>query len=276
MISDLSTDKYYSYLIVNAIRSGVIPNRLACLEIGPVSHSRWLTTACRFCRIWVSVHGMKGKNLTNLRMIVEFVVGVYFPNWFNIKVKHSWINGPEHFLFLLDLLRSQKKKVVEIVMPTVKRSAWYAHSESILQYMLASGDRDMRKYAVQKILEIRGVGDDDSQVGDNSVRPRIAPEINPDAKTPYDLIDWTSISEPPLTCNKTTGCLKSFIDYPMQVPDWPSHTQSIERWVKMVTEAAGHVYSQERREGYIRSQVVSRKLMSQNRSKQDIAKLVKS
>ena len=43
----------------------------------------------------------------------------------------------------------------------------------------------------------------------------------------------------------------------------------------MVTEAAGHVYSHERREGYIRSQVVSRELMSRNKSKQDVAKLVK-
>ena len=37
----------------------------------------------------------------------------------------------------------------------------------------------------------------------------------------------------------------------MNVPGWPSHTQSIERFVKMVTEAAGHVYSHERREWYI-------------------------
>ena len=61
----------------------------------------------------------------------------------------------------------------------------------------------------------------------------------------------------------------------MEVPDWPSHTQSIERCVKMVTEAAAHVYSAERREGYIRSTVVSRQLMSRNKSKKDLANLVK-
>ena len=38
VISDLSTDQYYSYLIETAIRSGVIPDRLTCLEISPVSH----------------------------------------------------------------------------------------------------------------------------------------------------------------------------------------------------------------------------------------------
>ena len=275
VIKDLSTDQNYSYLIVNAIRSGELPKRLACLEIGPVCHSRWLTTACRFCRIWVSHHGLKGKNLANLRLIIEFIVGVYFPNWFEVKVKHSWVNGPDHYLYQLELLRSQKKKVVQAVMPTVRRSAWYAHSEAILQAMLTSEDRQQRLKAVEKIMEIRGEGEEESQVGDSSVRPRTTPEINAEAKSLYDMIDWTSSYEPPLTCAMTTACLKTIIDSPMQVPSWPSHTQSIERCVKMVTEAAAHVYSQERREGYIRSQVVSRELMSRNRSKQDIAKLVK-
>ena len=60
----------------------------------------------------------------------------------------------------------------------------------------------------------------------------------------------------------------------MIVEDWPSHTQSVERCIKMVTEASGHVYSQDRREGYIRSQILSRELMSRNRSKKDMHNLV--
>ena len=66
-----------------------------------------------------------------------------------------------------------------------------------------------------------------------------------------------------------------FVASPMELPDWSSHTQSVERCVKMVTEAASHVYSQERREAYIRSQVISRELMSKNKSKKDISKLLK-
>ena len=86
-MKDLSTDQNYGYRIVTAIWTGVLPKDLALLEIGPVSHSRWLTTALRFMRIWISKHNLKGKNLNNLRMIVEFCVGVYFVNWFNIKIK---------------------------------------------------------------------------------------------------------------------------------------------------------------------------------------------
>ena len=67
------------------------------------------------------------------------------------------------------------------------------------------------------------------------------------------MISWTGTQHPspPPTCDKITAHIKTFIDYPMNVPGWPSHTQSIERFVKMVTEAAGHVYSHERREWYI-------------------------
>ena len=68
-----------------------------------------------------------------------------------------------------------------------------------------------------------------------------------------------------------------FVVSTMEVPgdDWPSHTQSVERCVKMVTEAASYVYSQERTEVYIMFQVISRELMSKNRSKMDISKLLK-
>ena len=273
---DLSTDQFYGYMMVNAIRTGVLPERLAHLEIGPVCHSRWLTTALRFLRIWISKHGLKGKKLQNLKMIVEFIVGVYMPNWFNIKVKNSWVEGARHVLFKLEVIRSQKKKVLDLVMPTIRRSAWYAHPESIIQALLCSEKREERQAGVDKILEIRGVGDEETQVGDSGVRERRTPVINIGATSLLDLVDLSSgATEPPLTCKLTSSSLKKFVDTPMEVPEWPSHTQSVERCVKMVTEAAAHVYSHERREGYIRSQVVSRELMSIKTSKKDIVNLVK-
>ena len=276
VLKDLSTDQFYGYMMINTIRTGVLPERLAHLEIGPVCHSRWLTTALRFLRIWISKHGLKGKKLQNLRMIVEFIVGVYMPNWFNIKIKHSWVEGARHVLFQLELLRSQKKKVLDLVMPTIRRSAWYAHPESVIQALLCSEKREERQAGVDKILEIRGGGDEETQVGDSSVRIRKTPAINIGATSLLDLVDLSvGATEPPLTCKLTSSSIRRFVETPMEVPDWPSHTQSVERCVKMVTEAAGHVYSHERREGYIRSQVVSRELMSKNKSKKDIVKLVK-
>jgi hypothetical protein len=273
VIKDLSTDQAYGYRIAQAIRTGVLPSDLALLEIGPVSHARWLTTASRICRLWVSKHSLTGQTLNNLRLIVEYIVGIYYPCWFNIKVKHAWVEGPRHILYQLQLLKLQQKAVVDVVLPTIQRSAWYAFSESIIQTLLCSDDIEERRAGVQKILDLRG-GDDDS-LGDLSVRSRKTPIINPEASSLLELIDWSDgVYEPPLTCNLSTQEVKKFISEPMQVPQWPCHGQSIERCVKQVTEAAGKVYTHEKREGYIRGQEVSRQLMSKNESKQDLMKLV--
>ena len=179
-------------------------------------------------------------------------------------------------LYQLELLRFQKKKVVDIVKPTVQRGAWYAHSESVLQAMLCSKLEEERRFAVKKILNIRGQGDDETQVGDNRVRYRITPDINWKATKLANLIEWKEgTTEPVLTCHLTTKQVKQFVVSPMIVPDWPSHTQSVERLVKRVTEASGHVYSHARRDAYIRGQEVSAQLMSSNRSKQDMVGLVR-
>ena len=53
---DLSNDQHYGYHMLRAVRAGVVPARLARLQIGPVCHSRWLTTANRLLRLWVSQH----------------------------------------------------------------------------------------------------------------------------------------------------------------------------------------------------------------------------
>ena len=63
---------------------------------------------------------------------------VYYPCWFNVKVNESWIEGPMHILFQLDCPKSKRKKVLDIMMLTVRRSAWYAHSEATLQTLLCS------------------------------------------------------------------------------------------------------------------------------------------
>ena len=51
ILKDLSIDQAYGYRSVTVIRTGVLPENLINLEIGPVSHSRWLTIANRFCRL---------------------------------------------------------------------------------------------------------------------------------------------------------------------------------------------------------------------------------
>ncbi|KAG7168745.1 hypothetical protein Hamer_G023835, partial [Homarus americanus] len=93
------------------------------------------------------------------------------------------------------------------------------------------------------------------------------PPINVNATKLSELVDLSlEVLEPPLTTSLTSQELRNLKETPMQVPKWPSHTQSVERCVKMVTEAAGHVYSHERREEYIDFSQISRE-KSQNPTK---------
>ena len=69
VVKDLSTDQHYGYLIASAIIKGEVPPKLALLEPGPVNLSRWNTTASRICILYVSKHGLKGKNLKALKLI---------------------------------------------------------------------------------------------------------------------------------------------------------------------------------------------------------------
>ena len=273
VVKDLSTDQYYAYLIHEAIRTGKISARLASLEIGPVNHSRWLTTANRFLRIWCSKHRLKGKNLANLQQIIEYIMRVYLPNWFNTKIKHHWIQGPNHVLFQLQTTRSLSLETQEMLRDHIQRSAWYSHSESILQSMLCSEQEEERRWGVNRIISLREGGED--RTGNNQQRSRRTSELNFQATSLRELIDWDkeNVHEPPLTCHLTTADLRHFYTTPMEVPSWSTHTQAVERIVKMVTEACGTVYGEERREGLIKSQQLSRELMSRNRSKQDVVKL---
>ena len=90
-----------------------------------------------------------------LKYIVQFDEGVYVPMCFRIKVKKNWVEGPKHILKQLSQVRALDEEVLKIVMPQVKSTAWNAHSEQILQTMLASEDREKREFIVKQISTIR-------------------------------------------------------------------------------------------------------------------------
>ena len=87
----------------------------------------------------------------------------------------------------MQLVRSQPKKVQNIVLPYIQSSAWNSHSENLLQTLLCSSDSGDRRFAVDTICKLRG----SSEFGDISVRERINPKLNRYATKLVDLIDWS-------------------------------------------------------------------------------------
>ena len=268
---DLSTDQKYGYRIVNMIRSGKIDTALLELAIGPVCHSRWLTTANRLLRVYVSKHGLKGKQLKNLNTLAHFICVVYYVMWFDIKCRPHVIDGPRHVVKQIQLVREFcSDEAKDIVTKYVETSAWLAHSEPVLLACLASDDEEERRFAVKKVLELRG----DNDSGDLSVRSFRVPEINWNVTSLRDLTFWSDVHEPCLTCGMSRDEIRQCLDKKLVVPSYPCHGQSIERCVKQVTMAAKNVFGQEARDGFIRAGMKSRELLPVECNKKDFIKML--
>jgi hypothetical protein len=268
ILKSLSTDAALSYKYVQAVKTGVLPPELAELKPGPIVHSRWLTTGLALLFMWTRDHGLIGREAKNLETLVRFCLQSYFKLFFDIKVKHHLIHGPYHVLTQLRILRTLSRQVKDIITPYVRTGAWYSHSESVLLSLMGSKDAKDREFAVNMIMKVRGK----KEFGDLSVRDRKTPKLNLQATTLQNMITWKvrEVHEPVYTCKLSREELQGILNTPFNVPKFSVHTQSTERCVKQVTEAAAAVVGQDRRDGFVRARLISRDQMPQFRSKKDI------
>ena len=236
IIADLSSDQKYLYKIVKMIITGELDYNVLKQVIGPINHSRWLTTGSSLCRLWVSKHGLRknSKSYKNLKAIVSFIVSVYAPIWFEIKCRPNILHGPDHLLTTVQLVDKYcSPQVKAVVEPVIQRGAWHGHPENLLLSMIGSDDLRKRTFAVNTIKMLRG----GEVQGDSSVRDFHVPELNFQADSLYNLIDWsgdeTVLHEPVLTCGVRTDQLEQYLDKPLSRPNIDCHTQSCERAVKV-------------------------------------------
>ena len=75
----MSTGAALCYRLLFAIRLGKLNPELAGRKCGPIIHCRLLTTGEALMMLRMSDHGLKGKKVRKMRLIVNFVVNVYFP-----------------------------------------------------------------------------------------------------------------------------------------------------------------------------------------------------
>ena len=122
------------------------------------------------------------------------------------------------------------------------------------------------------ILKLRG----NSQWGDKGVRTRKNPHLNIHATKLQDLTEWEKeiISEPIFTCDNSSEELKGFKRAPFQAPYYPNHTQSTERAIQQVTQAAASVCGHDKRDGYVRARIAHRETVPFFESKKDSLKLL--
>ena len=224
----------------------------------------------RYMDLWTRVHGLEGRDLENLRLIVLFIIGIYYKQWFHIKRNHKLVDGPRHMLRQVQLVSKYcSAEVRSIVEPYVTRNSYFANPELILISLLASDDEEERHFAIQMIRDKIRKG---AEMGDSTPRQFKTPAVNFQAQKLTELIDWNTVklTEPLLTATLTSDQLLGLLESPLEVPStWQCHSQSMERAVRKVTESSLMVVGERKREGWVRCADESRRWLKKPDSKDD-------
>ena len=265
--SILSTDQKYLLEACRAVSTGECGESLQHRDPGNISHSRWLTTANRLLRLYMSTETPSD----NFLLIVQFIMKVYIPMWFKIKAKSSITHGSLHLFDTICRVRQLEERVQEIVFPVLQRNAFYGHAEALLLAMVHSEDKMTRILGYRRILKARSI---DTR---ENLRALTLPKLNFEAKSFTDMINWQTaqLTDPPLLKHITNDELNNFIqsgDVPCtHAAEIPCHSQNVERMIKLVTESCLKVCGSSNREGWILSALISRQAMPSFDTKKQFA-----
>ena len=262
---DVSKDQRYLFNMIKAIEAGEVTETLAKKEPGTLIHSRWLTAANRILRLYVSSTSPSAE----LILLTDYVLQVYAPVWFHIKLQPQCYMGARHLWRMIQLSRFLPETERVVVDKCVQRNAFFSHPENILLSMLTDDREEIRELAARRIKLAR-----QSLVKDSAeIRKFIVPSLKFDADDYHSLVNWQELprTQPPMLKDVGDDEIENAIKSPRKwtLDDFPCHSQSVERHVKLVTEAAQAVCGDLRRDGYIRAKLLSRKDIKQFGSKKD-------
>lgn len=252
---DLSTDQAYLLQLYRAVASGECSSQLALMKPGKIHHARWLTTASRILRLYISTESPSSQLLE----IVNFIMAVYVPVWFSIKMNPSASNGAKHLFSMITKSRSLSDESRNIVHQVLQNNAFFAQHENLLIAMIHDESPAIREIGYRRIIKAR-----ENPVHRNTIRKFQQPKLLFHATAFHLMIDWQNIqlTEPPLTRRVSSEDIMSLIkskEKPSALPDFPCHTQAVERHIKLVTQASKSVVGAAARDGFIRNQIEGRK-----------------
>lgn len=269
----LSADQKYLFDICEAIAEGPrnFREQLKSRAIGPISHSRWTTTANRVLRVYVSDRKPSAK----LKTIAKYIVTVYAPVMFEIKHKPSIAYGAVHLTQIVKSSRFLPPDALKIVNKSISTNAFFAHPENITLAMLNDTDKCVRRKGWTSIVSAR-----ETNVIQESVRYFRVPKINFSCRNYTELIDFENSidTNPPILLDLplTRADIDVLSEKPLlehefaaSINNIPSHTQAVERSVKLVTESAQKVCGETGRDGLIFNTISSRNAMPKFDSKID-------
>lgn len=269
----LSSDQKYLFDMCCAISTGCCGNALAQRSPGKLNHARWLTLANRILRLYVS----KNRPSVNLRMLVQYILYAYAPNFFNIKCESSVMNGPIHLANMIKTAQFLPRKYVSIVNATLQRNGYFAHAENVLLAMVNDDDINVRREGWLKIIHARR-----NELNNGIIRPFEIPKINFNCTSYIDMTminrNSNMLTAPPLlreiqvdldTLEELAADKVVDICLDIDLSKTPCHTQAVERCIKIVTEASASVNDENQRFGWIINNLKSRKASKKFESKKN-------
>lgn len=267
-LTGLSSDQQYLYDICQFISTKIDNKSIVTRSGGTLYHARWICTANLILRLYIgTAHPSEA-----LKTLTVFIVQVYAPMWFNIKLNSSISDGPKNLFKSIEMSRFLPIHVRNIIDPVIERNGYFAHNENVLLSMLTDENINIRKLAVDRIIEARATQNSDV------IRTFRVPKINFLATHYTEIIFWdkTNITEPPLTkMYSESDLIEIFVENSRTVDPnkdmskFPCHTQAVERCVKLVTEVCSKYINAEQRHGCILTTLKSRTRMPFYNTKKD-------
>lgn len=267
ILDTLNTDQKYLFDICVAISNAEFSRKLAHRAPGAISHSRWLTTANRILRLYVSEKNPSQK----LRTLATYIIKVYAPMVFEIKKNWSIVNGPLHLARIINLSKCLPQEYFNVVKVSLSRNAYLAHPENVMLALLNDDDMEVRQNGWLNVFNARNISND------QTLRIFKVPKLNFDCTDYKDLVTIDSTDPPLLRSIEVNAENIEFLsskplldhDIGVELAKIPLHTQAVERCVKVVTEAAKSVCGEEKRNGWIANTLGSRNIMPKFNTKSD-------
>lgn len=159
--------------------------------------------------------------------------------------------------------RSLSDESINIVQQVLQNNAFFAQHGNLLIAMIYDESPAIPEIGYRRKIKAR-----DNPVQRNTIRKFQQPKLLFHATAFHLMIDWQNIqlTEPPLTRRVSSDDIISLIktkEKPSALPDFPCHTQAVERHIKLVTQASKSVVGSAARDGFIRNRIYGRKKTTQ-------------
>ena len=165
----------------------------------------------------------KRNPFSELYNLTEFVVCVYGPIWFRIKLYSKCTDGPKQLLEQIKLLQLLTPSSEAVAWPVMQRNSYRVHPENLLLPMLGNENQNTRNIVVDRIMKFQEVAECETQI------PEFKPsKINENIESLTDLLppEENCTMEPPITMYLSNEDLEKIRDKPLMV-DIQCHSHGV-------------------------------------------------